>query len=287
LRHQIRGLAGVAGQQLLAGHHRADSAHPATADIARASPSRTPRAIPRSFAVTALAACRGSPPRRAERDPGGRQMASAAQPHRRRRPRRACPPHMSARRTRVRRTDSPPVAETPSATGASTDPPASGPPGRGDPPTPRRNPRPVQAGHGRDRDQQSTAPGAKTVCRYARATTADELITQTPKRGSHLDPHADYLAKRWQEGCTNAVRLTAAIRARGDRGSKRSVRVLVQAWRTSPTPPSPTPACPPTPRQVTSWTMRPSEKVTTEERAQRATHSPALPDPAHPQRAGQ
>jgi hypothetical protein len=56
------------------------------------------------------------------------------------------------------------------------------------------------------------------VCRYARATTADELIIQTPKRGSHLDPHTDYLAEHWQEGCTNAVRRPAAVEVRGPRG---------------------------------------------------------------------
>ncbi|WP_445183591.1 hypothetical protein ACTXG6_34805 [Pseudonocardia sp. Cha107L01] len=89
-----------------------------------------------------------------------------------------------------------------------------------------------------------------TVRRYARATSAEELLTQTPKRGSQLDPHTRYLAMRWQQDCTNAVALTAEIRSRGYTGSEPSVRDLVSTWRTSPTAPSPTPM-----RSLTSWTV--------------------------------
>ncbi|WP_433665202.1 ISL3 family transposase [Nocardia sp. CA-128927] len=48
----------------------------------------------------------------------------------------------------------------------------------------------------------------KTVRRYARATSADELLTQALRRGSALDAHTAYLAERWQQGCTNAATLT-------------------------------------------------------------------------------
>jgi transposase len=52
----------------------------------------------------------------------------------------------------------------------------------------------------------------KTVRRYARAATADELLTELARRGSELDAHTGYLAQRWQEGCTNAARLDKELR---------------------------------------------------------------------------
>jgi len=105
---------------------------------------------------------------------------------------------------------------------------------------------------------------AKTVRRYTRAVTADELLTDVPKRGSCLDPYTDYLAQRWAEGCVNAVRLTEEARARGYRGSERSVRRLLQTWRTSPTPAKPAGSVM-TPREVTMWMMRPADKLTADE----------------------
>jgi transposase len=107
-----------------------------------------------------------------------------------------------------------------------------------------------------------------TVRRYARATSAEELLTQTPQRGSQLDPYAGYLAMRWQQDCTNAVALTAEIRNRGYTGSERSVRDLVSTWSTSPTAPTPIPVRSLTSRQVTTLMMRPRHKLTTDEHAQ-------------------
>jgi transposase len=107
-----------------------------------------------------------------------------------------------------------------------------------------------------------------TVRRHARAASAEEMLTQNPKRGSQLDPYVDYLAMRWEQNCTNAVELAAEIRQRGYRGSERSVRDLVSSWRTSPAPPSPTPVRPPTSRQVTMLMMRPRHKLTADQREQ-------------------
>jgi transposase len=107
-----------------------------------------------------------------------------------------------------------------------------------------------------------------TVRRYARAASAEEMLTQNPKRGNQLDPYVGYLAMRWEQNCTNAVELAAEIRQRGYRGSERSVRDLVSSWRTSLAPPSPTPVRPPTSRQVTMLMMRPRHKLTADEREQ-------------------
>ncbi|MGW4528012.1 hypothetical protein [Amycolatopsis sp. NPDC004378] len=45
----------------------------------------------------------------------------------------------------------------------------------------------------------------KTVRRYARTETADEMLTQVARRGRDLDAHSGFLIRRWQGGCTNAA----------------------------------------------------------------------------------
>lgn len=98
----------------------------------------------------------------------------------------------------------------------------------------------------------------KTVLRYARAASADDLLTAAPRRGSELDAHTAYLTQRWQEGCTNASRLTDELRERGYRGSTRTVRRLLHTWRAGTTPPAATPIPAPKPREVTGWIIRPA-----------------------------
>jgi hypothetical protein len=75
-----------------------------------------------------------------------------------------------------------------------------------------------------------------TVRRHLRATSAEELLTQTPRRGSQLDPYTGYLAMRWQEDCTNAVELAREIRR---------ARTIWQYWHVPALsgllPPSPAP----------------------------------------------
>lgn len=107
----------------------------------------------------------------------------------------------------------------------------------------------------------------KTVLRYARAATAEDLLTVMPRRGSDLDAHTAYLAQRWQEGCTNAARLAQELRDRGYRGSDRSVRRLLCTWRADATPPAATPVTTPKPRQVTGWIIRPVPDRTEQEQA--------------------
>jgi transposase len=115
---------------------------------------------------------------------------------------------------------------------------------------------------------KATALQRNTVRRYARAASAEALLTQTPKRGSQLDPYLEYLAMRSEQDATNAVKLTAEIRRRGYRGSERSVRDLVSTWRTAPNAPSPTPVRSPTSRQVTMLMMRPRHKLAPDELTQ-------------------
>lgn len=96
------------------------------------------------------------------------------------------------------------------------------------------------------------------MLRYARAVSADELLTAAPQRGSELGAHAAYLAQRWQEGCTNAVRLAGELRERGYRGSTRTGRRLLHTWRTGITPPVATPVVSPKSREVTGWIICPA-----------------------------
>jgi transposase len=108
----------------------------------------------------------------------------------------------------------------------------------------------------------------ETVRRYARAEQPEHLLSERGKQGSDLDEHVTYLAQRWREGCTNAVRLHEEVRARGYRGAVRTVRKLVQDWRITDPPPASTIKTPPKPLDVTGWIMRPAAKVSDEEKKQ-------------------
>jgi transposase len=108
---------------------------------------------------------------------------------------------------------------------------------------------------------------AKTVRRYARAATAEELLTELARRDHELDAHTAYLTQRWQQGCTNAAWLAKELRERGYRGSERSVRRLLHTWRASATPPTAIPAITAKPQQVVGWIIRPVADRSEEEQA--------------------
>jgi transposase len=110
----------------------------------------------------------------------------------------------------------------------------------------------------------------KTVLRYARAPTADELLSRPFRRGSPINAHAKFLAMRWQEGCTNAARLTIELRERGYRGSERTVRRLLHLWRAGATPPTEMPVTTPKPREVIGWIIRPADRRSEQERTELA-----------------
>jgi transposase len=100
----------------------------------------------------------------------------------------------------------------------------------------------------------------KTVRRFVNAATAEDLIRPKGRRNGALRPHLAYLHQRWNEGCTDAVRLHAEIRERGYTGSQRTVRRWLQPLRASELP-APVVSEPPTVRQVTRWlTCRPEKR---------------------------
>jgi transposase len=99
----------------------------------------------------------------------------------------------------------------------------------------------------------------KTVQRFARATTVDELLAKARNRGSLLDRFKPYLHERFNAGCTDAARLTEEITAMGYRGSDKTVRRYLHPLRATLTAPPARPT-PPTVRRVTSWlTHRPDD----------------------------
>ena len=102
---------------------------------------------------------------------------------------------------------------------------------------------------------RETGLAKATVRRFYRAVTIDELLAKTRDgRPSILDPHKDYLHRRWAEGCTTARQLHAEVRQQGYDGSYATVREYLCAFRTSGAVP---PAAPGTPkaRDITRWVL--------------------------------
>jgi transposase len=91
-----------------------------------------------------------------------------------------------------------------------------------------------------------------TVRKFARAATADQVITGPSPRSSRLDRFAPYLQQRWNQGCTDAAQLFTEIQAQGYSGSKRSARRYLQPLRAALTT-AVLPPPPPTVREVTRW----------------------------------
>lgn len=107
----------------------------------------------------------------------------------------------------------------------------------------------------------------KTVRRYAAADSPDDLLgpARTGRR-SLLDPHKPYLQARIDEGVISTTQLLQEIVARGYRGGERTLRRWLVAARTHrERPPAPPP--PPSSRTITSWIMRPADKLSEDDTA--------------------
>jgi hypothetical protein len=102
----------------------------------------------------------------------------------------------------------------------------------------------------------------KTVRRYARAQNPEQLLSPNPPTGRDvLGTFKPYPHARLQEEPTagNAT-LLEEIRARGYRGSLRTLREYLAQLRRQASKPPPLPPVP-SARQLTSWIMRPDEKL--------------------------
>ena len=106
----------------------------------------------------------------------------------------------------------------------------------------------------------------ETVRRYATAATPDQLICG-PRlaRPGLLGPPEAYLRRRWDEGIRGTERLHAELRARGYRGSLRTLRRLIARLRQDTAIPAPPAA--PAARKVASWILTPPGKLADADRA--------------------
>ena len=105
----------------------------------------------------------------------------------------------------------------------------------------------------------------KTVRRYASAATPDQLVPDARlTRPGLLGPHLTYLHQRWDEGCRSTDKLNEELRARGYRGSLRTLRRHTAQLRQDTAPPAPPPA--PAARKVASWILTPPAKLTDDHR---------------------
>jgi hypothetical protein len=111
----------------------------------------------------------------------------------------------------------------------------------------------------------------KTVRRFARAATAEELLV-TGMRASELDDYKPYLHQRLAEGCWNARTVFAEIAEHSYPGSYQSVSLYLRPLRAeqpvstlarAKQPP------PPSVRQVASWLTRYPDSLTEEETQRR------------------
>ncbi|WP_330334656.1 ISL3 family transposase [Streptomyces sp. NBC_00536] len=113
--------------------------------------------------------------------------------------------------------------------------------------------------------------GRKTVQRYARVERWQDKVPLWPRRPSLLDPHRDYLLRRWDEGEHSSTALHREITARGYTGSYGTVRDFLAPHRAAerghPAGPVPQPAAPGV-LEMTRWlTCRP-ENLTEDQRTQ-------------------
>jgi transposase len=111
----------------------------------------------------------------------------------------------------------------------------------------------LQAGQPQAAIRRATGLDRRTVQKYARAASADELLAGM-SRDSKLDEFKPYICQRWNQGLTEAAQIHAELRQRGWAGSPQTVRRYVHLLRQSGPAPAPAPAVPKT-REITRWLL--------------------------------
>jgi len=109
----------------------------------------------------------------------------------------------------------------------------------------------------------------KTVRRFARAGSIDELLARAVTRESKLDEFKPYLCRRWNEGIRDASVLHAELRQQGWNGSVQSVRRYLAPFRKTDAAPEAPPAVPKT-RQITRLLLTRPDHLQPGEQAQLA-----------------
>ena len=118
----------------------------------------------------------------------------------------------------------------------------------------------LDAGESLSAISRVTGLDRKTVQRFARAASAEELLGKATSRESKLDQFTPYLHQRWNEGVTDAAALHAELQQRGWAGSEQTAGGGGAA-------PGPAPAVPKT-RQITRWLLTRPDHLQAGEQAQ-------------------
>jgi transposase len=71
----------------------------------------------------------------------------------------------------------------------------------------------------------------RTVSKYARARTWQEVVRRPPRKFSTLDPYLDYLQQRWDEGQHSAKILSEELQSKGYLGHYQRVKMAVAPLR--------------------------------------------------------
>jgi transposase len=116
---------------------------------------------------------------------------------------------------------------------------------------------------------RATGLDRKTVQRFARAGSVDELLVRAVTRESKLDEFKPYLCRRWNEGARNASALHAELLRQGWAGSAQPVRRYLAQFREAGAAAAPPPAVPKT-RQVTRLLLTRPDHLQPDEQAQLA-----------------
>jgi transposase len=127
----------------------------------------------------------------------------------------------------------------------------------------------LDAGESLSAISRVTGLDRKTVQRFARAGSADELLGKATSRESRLDQFKPYICQRWNQGVTDAAALHAELQERGWAGSVQTVRRYVRPFRQAAAAPDPAPAVPKT-RQITRWLLTRPDHLQADEQAQLA-----------------
>ncbi|WP_406116483.1 ISL3 family transposase [Streptomyces sp. NBC_01014] len=100
----------------------------------------------------------------------------------------------------------------------------------------------------------------RTVRKYARARTWQEVMRRPPRKPSTLDPYLDYLQQRWDEGQHSAKILHEELRTKGYLGHYQRVKMAVAPLRRGLPLDEPRER-PPSPREAARWiTIHPGRR---------------------------
>jgi transposase len=125
----------------------------------------------------------------------------------------------------------------------------------------------IAGGQSQAEISRATGLDRKTVRKFARAASIDELIARSVNKESRLDDFKPYLCQRWNDGVRDAAALHAELREQGWNGSVQTVRRYLAPFRKTSAAAQPPPAVPKT-RQITRLLLTRPDHLKPEEQAQ-------------------